>query len=659
MGGSDALWEPMRIGAVEVPNRVFVSAHNTAQSDEQQAAYLAERAAGGAGLIVMGAVPVHHTSLSSALPIPAWEDQSVPRFRTIADGVHRVGGLLFGQLFHAGQNDPGNMSFSRPHPPMAPSAIASAALGRIPKAMEHDDIDEIVEAFATSASHLQEGGFDGVEVHGAHGYLIHGFLSPTMNKRTDEYGGPPENRVRFALRIARAIRDRCGADFPMILRLSLDERLGEQGATPETSVETLELLHRSGLFDGMSISGSVYASLDELLGPASSEHDAVFRHSAVVARRVVGDDVPLMLAGSVMTLDRAAEIVESGDADFVAMTRAQIADPQLVRKGQDGRADEIRTCVRANQGCWRGLRTRTGVTCTVNPFAGRELEWGPLTSADTARRVVVVGGGPAGLQAADIAAKRGHDVTLLEADSTLGGQLRYAGALPGRSPWLATISELETSLRNLGARIELGQRATPDSVADLGAEAVIVATGSSWDKNGWTYTKPHLEAPTIEHGTSVLTPVEAIIDPRRAGSRVIIIDDTGDYVALGLAELLAEHAETVQIISPRGSIGEKTAITGEASYVIPRILRKGVEMHTGLAVSAIDSGGLTATSSVTGENRRFDSDSVVMCMNRSANEDLYFGLRERGVATWRIGDALAPREVDDAMYEATALARTL
>ena len=660
----DPLWEPIRLGSVTVPNRIYVSSHNTAHGEEQLAAYLARRAAGGPGLVVMGGVPVHPSTMSNPTLVPAWQPESVPRLAAIATQVRAAsrphGGLFFGQVFHGGPNDPGNAVLAHHHVAIAPSAVAAPPSGRIPKVADQRDIDAVVAGFGDTAHHLQQAGFDGVEVSGSHGYLVHAFLSSTMNRRTDDYGGSPERRARFALEVGRAIRERCGPEFPLVLRLGLDERLGPGGMTAESSRDLLAVLGESGLFDGFGISGGVYATLDETVAPASAGRDAVFLERALVAREALGPDVPIMLAGSVMSVERAAELVAGGAADLVAMTRSQIADPDLVRKAREGRLDEVRHCIRGNQGCWRGIKTRAGVTCTVNPGAGREAQWGPMSPADEPRHVVVAGGGPAGLRAAVVAAERGHRVTLLERSDRLGGQVRHAAALPGRTSWLLATDDLERDARRLGVDVRLGVDADAETVLALDPGVVVVATGARWHTDGWSYAQPQRAAPAVDQDARVVGPLEALDAPESLGRRVVLVDDTGGYAPLGLAELLSARGVDVTVTSPRAALGDHTVLTGEASFVLPRLMAAGITLRTSLAVRSVSRSEVVVEHVVTGAVQRIAADAVVTFLLRTPTDDrsgLSAALRAAGVEHHRIGDALAPREVDDAIYEAEALMR--
>lgn len=668
----DVLWSSTRIGDVHLPNRVAVSAHNLAHEPRQMAAYLAARAAGGAGLVVMGGVPVHPSSMSNPVLIQAWRPESVDELTEVARTVRAASarsaaaeiqgpGALFSQIFHGGPNDPGNSVFHHQHVAIAPSAIAQPPSGRIPKEADLDDIASIVDGFAATASHLQQAGFDGVEISASHGYLVHAFLSPWMNRREDEYGGSDERRARFALEVGEAIKKRCGAGFPVMLRLSLDERLGDRGLTPDSSRGMLAVLRDSGHFDAFGISGGVYATLDEVVAPSSAQRDAVFADSARVAREVLGPDVPLMLTGSIMELERAAELVHEGTADVIGMTRSQIADPELVLKGLTGRTADVRHCVRGNQGCWRGIKTRQGVTCTVNPTAGRELSWGPEVPTTAPRHVVVVGGGPAGAKAAEVAASRGHRVTLLERAERLGGQLLQAGALPGRSSWLLAADDLGRSLARLGVDVRLGAEAEADAVLALGPDVVLLATGSRWSTDGWSYVHAERPAPLVTPGARVVGPVEAVLDPTSLGRRVVVVDDTGGYAPIGLTELLTAAGVEVHLVTPRAGIGDQTVLTGEVSFAMPRLLGLGVPVTTRVQLEELAPGALVVRSTVSGEQERIEADAVVTCLHREPVLDLLGDLRDRrpDLEVRRLGDALTPREADDAFLEGVVVGRDL
>jgi 2,4-dienoyl-CoA reductase-like NADH-dependent reductase (Old Yellow Enzyme family) len=652
------LWKPMTIGSLEVSNRVFISAHQTAYDPDRLAAYMGERARGGPGLLIAGALAAHPTAVSAQFVTRAWEKESIPAMAKSATAVHSYDSKLFGQLHHPGHNEPGNANLDFFHAPMAPSAIPSPALGRYPRAAEVEEIKAIVASFAQSAVNLREAGYDGVEIHAAHGYLIHSFLSPLTNKRTDDYGGSAENRARFLSEILTEVKAAVGSDFPVIIRLSLDEFVGPKGLTAETGIDTLEVIHRQRLADAYDISGSNYGSLQWLLGPASSGKTAVFADSASAAMTVAQREIPVMLAGSIMSLPEGAGLIENGVTDFVGLTRAQIADPELVLKTRSGRQDEVRTCIRMNQGCWKRLRSGRLIACTINPAAGREDELAEVGVSATPTSVVVVGGGPAGLQAAETAAKRGHTVTLLERSDRLGGQLVQAAELPNRAQWMTMVDELVRSLERLGVEVRLSTTATPELLAELGAAEVVVATGSRWDLDGSSFLTPTRDPLEIANGARVVDPITAIDDLARCGQRVVIIDDSGEYLPLGLAELLADSGREVEIVTARPMVGDKLGLTLDGPFVTPRLVAHGVRFTSSALVERVSDGSVSVLHTLRGEREDLVADTVVFVLGRTADDALYQQLRAAGVSATRIGDCLAPREVDDAIFEGMEVART-
>ena len=655
--GLEVLWQPLRIGDREIANRVMVSAHGTLHDPDRYVAYLGARARGGAGLIVTQAISIHPSgNVTDVLPVPlGWLAESVPLYRRYAAAVHEHGGTLFGQLHHTGHQDIGTISLDGSHAVVSASSIASPAYATQAKALEEREITEIVEAFAHAAALMREGGLDGVEVHAGHGYLLHGFLSPWSNRRTDRYGGSPQARVRFATEGGRAVRERCGRDYVVGIKLSFDEFIGDRGLTRGLAAEQLRLIHAAAIFDYVSISGAAYHALDRLVATMESGLSGYLAADAAAAKDVVGA-LPVMVTGAVSTLERAAEIVASGQADAVGMVRAHIADPDLVRKARSGRAAEIRPCVGANQGCWRRVFRAGQLSCTVNPESGREARWGDRFFAPVASpgRVVVVGAGPAGLKAAESAARRGHDVTVLEREPELGGQLRFAGRLPGRERWLALVEHMAGSLERQGVSVTLGREASLAALRALAPDTVVVATGATWESSGFSPLRPDRDGIPGAQQAHVLTPVEAVAAPDRCGRRVMIVDDHGTHLALGLAQLLVEGGREVDFVTAHPQPGIQTGVFGTVDFpwIYPRLVRAGVRFVLEATVERIDPRSVSLAHIYGGWTRAIeDVDSVVLCMGRRAEDSLYFALAGEEFAVERIGDCVAPREVDDAMYE--------
>ncbi len=655
----DPLWEPCEIGPVTIPNRICVPAHQTqfpAEEDDlvgdRYIAYLEERARGGAGMIVVEAGGVHPSTAKVGL-INAYREEIIPGFRRLADAVHAHGTKLFAQLSHLGSQDLGTTQLDRTHPVIAPSNLPSVVYGRVAQAMEESDIASVVEGYAKTAHNAQVAGLDGGEISAGHGYLMTQFLSPMTNRRTDRYGGSVENRCRFAIEAAEAIRERCAREFALGIRLSFDEFLGPVAITPEVSEEIVRTLHATGLFDYYSVTAGNYHTVRTWVPTASGGLDGHLAPHAAQLRAVVNEEAPVIVAAAIRTIDRAAEIVSAGEADIVGMMRAHIADPALVEKARSGRTDEIRPCVGANQGCFRRLFEHNMITCTVNPAAGRESTLGSQTlrAADSARSVLVIGGGPAGMKLAESAAERGHDVTLLERSGELGGALRFAGRLPNRATWLELADDLARSLARLEVDVRLNTEATPEAVTEIGAEAVFVATGARFDKSGYSIATPDRDSiPGLEQ-THALDPVEAIIDPESCGPSVVILEDNGDHLPLGLALLLAGTGRSVTVASRQFFAGSQILATADLPWLYPQLREAGVELVSQVVAQSIKTDGVTLESIWGGDERELEADTVILSMMRQPEDSLYAALRTAGVDATRIGDCLSPREVDDAMYE--------
>lgn len=660
------LFEPLDIGTVTSRNRILLSAHDVGYCDnglisDRYIGYLGARARGGSGLIVTCSQKVHPSGGRTGDP-QAWREENVPRYRILSDTLHEHGTLAFSQLNHIGQQDMGSQDIDEWHVPLAPSAIPSPLVGKIPKEMDDDDIAMVVDAFAVSASRSQEGGMDGVELNGAHGYLICQFLSPLTNRRQDRYGGSTENRTRFPLEVAAAIRERCGRDFPLGIRISFDEYVGPNGIEPGEADGILEALRASRLFDYLFVSGVNYHTLHKLFPPAMAEAGGHMVPNAARARKLVDGDVPVFISGGISTIQAAAQVVASGSADMVAMVRAQMADPDLVRKAQEGRVDEIRRCVGANQGCTKRSLLSLRSVCTVNANMGREFMWGDLTPAAAARRVVVIGAGPAGLQLAETAARRGHAVTVLERESEIGGNLRFARALPKRHSWGYLVEDLAASLDRLGVEIRTDTPATAEILADLAPDAVVVATGATYDHTGFSINLPFRDGIPGASESRLFDPIQALSDPDALGHHVVICDDTGGIVPLGLAQFLVDQGHDVEIVTSKLHAGPEIIGTWELPWVLPALLHAGVRITSQAYLENIHSETVTIAS-IWGEYapRTVRADSVVLTQLRIADNAL---LRELKAAPHdyelhAIGDCQAPREVDDAIFDGTSLGRQL
>jgi NADPH-dependent 2,4-dienoyl-CoA reductase/sulfur reductase-like enzyme len=299
------------------------------------------------------------------------------------------------------------------------------------------------------------------------------------------------------------------------------------------------------------------------------------------------------------------------------------------------------------------------IGCTVNPLAGREKTWGPMESVTSRRHVLIVGGGPAGMQVAATAAERGHSVTLLERSRQLGGQVRYAAALPNRAAWNNLVEDLALRLERFGVDVQLGVEATRAIIDGHAADQVVFATGSTWETTGRSFLAPARGPVTRHAGARVVTPIEAIAEREQNGDSIVIIDDSGEYLALGLAELLAEPGKLVEIVTARASVGDKLGLTGDMPFILPRLLAANVRLSAAAVVEEIGPGSVTVTDTHLSARRVIPADTVVMLLGRKSNDSLFHELAGRREGLARVGDCVAPRDVDDAIYEGMALGRTL
>lgn len=655
----ESLWQPLRLGTAESRNRIMFSAHSTWHEPERYAGYLGARARGGAGTIFTGAMCVHPSSHNQW--INAWEPDTAKAYRQWSDAVHEHGSILIPQLHHMGLQGMAAQTFAMMSDVLSPSAgMSSPMWGHFGHQLRREEIAEIVDYFARSAEIARDGGMDGVEIHAAHGYLLFSFLSPLTNRRTDEYGGSAENRARIVVETIQAVRERVGNDFTVGLKYGYDEMVGPLGITPESASEMLQIIHDATTIDYVSLSGSGYHSLQHLVPTAESDLTGHMAEYGPLVREVVGT-VPVLATCGVRTVTQAAEIVASGKVDMVGMVRPQLADPDLVTKAQAGHLAEIRPCVGANQGCWRRMGRGGQVTCTVNPEAGRELEWqGMFDRAQRPGRVLVVGAGPAGLKAAESAARRGHQVLLVERSDSLGGQLRSAGRLPGRTSWLKLVSHFRTSLDNLGVEVRLDTPASVDIAREFGADLTVLATGSRYTTDGFTILRPdRWTIPGLET-TTVLDPESAVADPDSCGRKTIIVDDHGAHLALGLAELLAADGREVELVTMHGQIGHDTGLRGSVDLptMYPRLIKAGVRCSAETTIERIDGSTVELAHTVGAWTRTsHDVDSIILCQTRTPEDALHADFVAAGLPVELIGDAYAPRDVDEAIYEGAMSAR--
>jgi mycofactocin system FadH/OYE family oxidoreductase 2 len=656
------LFSPLRIGNVTVRNRIMQTAHvklfaEAGVDSQRNVDYQAARAKGGAGLLITGNRVVHPTS-TTGFPRVAWQylPESLEADRRLTAAVHEHGAAIFAQLNHFGLNATSD-SADDLRVLWGPSAVKSPAYGETPKAMEPEDIDEVVEWWARSAEHCREGGFDGTEVHISHSYLLHQFLSPLYNKRTDEYGGSFENRLRFGREVIAAVRSRVGADWVVGVRISLSDFIPGALAV-EDAVRVAQTLEADGQLDYVNVTAAGYHNIYLAIQPSDEPDGYLVDLTAQVKAAV--KRLPVFTVGGIKDPALAEEILAAGKADMVAMTRAQIADPEFANKVQEGREDEIVHCIRGNQGCIGRVFKGLPISCTVNPAAGREGRLRPLVPAAEPTRWLVAGGGPAGMKAAVTLARRGHSVTLLERELILGGQVGLILRTPGREQFGWITRDLEVQLRKAEVQVRLGTEATPDLVSELEPDGVVVATGSVAGRTGFSSVNPLVEELPGCDQENVLTGWDVLLGSRPVGDRVVVLDDDGSRVAAGVVEVLLDAGKQVELVSRWHALFPGTLTTLDMPHVYGRLLGKGLEYRLNVWASGIEASRVSIFNLYTGAAESLEGvDTVVLVTGQKANDELYFALKGTVPNLHRIGDCLAPRKLDHAIYEGELAGREL
>jgi 2,4-dienoyl-CoA reductase-like NADH-dependent reductase (Old Yellow Enzyme family)/thioredoxin reductase len=660
----DLLFSPIDIGPVTLANRVYHSPvtlnlvdRDTGYPREELADYYGERAKSGLGLIIQGAMDV--ASASESWPVlnsRMQDDGIIPSARRIVERVHDHGGKIFVELFHVGQAS-NTRRYARPS--VAPSGIPSLVAGTTPKAMEPADIEAAIEGFRRAAVNSRQAGYDGVELHVTHGYLLEQFLSPFFNKRTDEYGGSLENRMRLLMQVIETCREAVGPELALGLRLIGDELL-PGGLTLDDSVEIAEIVAATGKVDFFDIDIGSHQNYHITMSPMYGAPSYNLPFSAGI--REVVDPLPVLCApGQLVDPDTAEKVLSEGHADLVGLGRALISDPEWLLKVREGRAEDIRQCVFCNQYTMGNLFKGLPVSCIQNPAVGREKVWGKgtLQRAGRSKKVAIVGGGTAGMEVARLAGLRGHDVTLYEKSDLLGGQVLLAAALPRRSEIEGVVRWLRMQLEKTETKIVLGTEVTPDKLAQLGADAIVIATGAGFLRTGISGVIPEAIPGWDLDGVTV-TPEMVLRQEVEIGARVVIVDSDGGVIAPSLAELLAARGKRVSIITSYPMVGPKLVEEMNLPYVYQKLVELDVESLPNSWIGEIRRGEVELFNLYSPtETKCIAADTVVMVTARSPIDELYFSLKDQVGELYRVGDCVAPGDIGTAMIDARRLGTSL
>lgn len=628
------LTSPIRIGNLELRNRMVMApmvtnyAYDDGSVTDRLKAYHVERAKGGVALIIIEATYVHPSGRGFQNEVGIYSDRLIPGLRALVDAVHAHHAKIAVQLYHGGRQ---TTSAVTGQPIVAPSPIKDPTESEVPKELSKDEISLLVQAFAQAARRAKTAGFDAVEVHGAHGYLINEFLSPYSNKREDEYGGPLENRMRFPLEVVRAVRQAVGPDFPIIYRMSADEKVPGGLTLDETKVFA-KALEKEGV-NAIHVSAGVYTSAAWIIQPMYLPR-ACLADLAQAIKAVV--QIPVIAVGRINDPEVAETILAEGKADLVAFGRELLTDPDMPKKVMEGRLDEVRKCIACCQACIDELFLNHSIGCTVNARTGYETQF-PLNPSPRPRKVLVVGGGPAGMEGARVAALRGHHVTLWEKDGDLGGQLTLAAKSPGKGE-IATFKEfLVNQMNKLKVNVKLNKQATLEAIRTEKPDIVIVATGA----------KPAtLSVPGIDR-ENVVSAWSVIMDSVKVGKRVVVIG--GGLVGCETADYLAEKGHTVTIIEMLPRIAEDVGPLMGA-LLTDRLKKSGVKIITGAKLHSIEDHSVTVEKDDKIETIP-DIDSVVIAVGSVPEDTLANELEGSGIDYYVIGDAWKPRRITHAVFE--------
>ncbi len=647
------LFAPFRLGKHDLQSRIVVTGHAAQLYDEQKlptedyAYYLRERAKGGAGMVTLGSCGVHPTSTSYFIN---QDDRIIPRYQVIADLVHQFPVPVLAQLSHNGRRSGVQQRemLDGDWLSVAPSAVPTPAFSYV-QAMPHEmstaEVEEIVAAFGTAAGRVRDGGLDGAELVVGYGALVSQFLHGQSNRRTDKYGGATtEERMTFLYEVLRAMRAALGPDLLLGVRIS-DDLVG-YSIDYEDSKTMAPLLEATGLLDYIN----VWLGLAPDKASFRAHWPPYYHAPGEFAERPAGIkqlvSLPVIGIGRINTPALAERMLAEGKMDLVGMVRELIADPHLPNKAREGRVDDIRMCIACVQSCVGRQNLALPITCIYNPVTGHEKQWADPGPAPVKKKVVVVGGGPAGMEAARVAAERGHQVVLFEASDRLGGEVKLAMLPPMRESFEEIIKFFEHQLPKLDVEVRLNTEATTEKVLAERADAVIVATGAT----------PYVPDIPGAQGSNVITSND-VLTGARTGQHVVIIDTQGTPPGCVVAEVLADQGKRVEIVTGLNWVGSD--IPGPVwHHLYERLLGKGVVMSPMTGVSQIGEDFVDVYHVVNPSVARTirSVDTVVMAAGGQANDGLYNSLAGRVDELYVIGDSAQPRNIEMATYQAHKVA---
>ncbi|MEE9911822.1 MAG: FAD-dependent oxidoreductase [Deltaproteobacteria bacterium] len=628
------IFSPIRINQLEIANRLVVPAmvmnfcNTDGTATERYTAYHEAKARGGWGLIITEDYAVSPTGKGFPNIPGLWNDDQIESHAAFTKRIHESGGRIFAQIYHAGRQ---TSQFCIGCQPVAPSPLACPMIQEIPRELAQSEIGEIVEQFGQCARRAKEAGFDGIEIHGGHGYLIAQFMSLYSNKRTDAYGGNLTNRMRFPLEILACIRARVGKDFPVIFRISGDE-LVPGGRNIEDTKAISRLLEAAGI-DAIHVSAGTYGSFYAIAPPAAISHGWITDYARGIKSVV---KIPVITVGRINDPLLAEEVIAAGKADLVAMGRASLADPELPNKAASGRIDDINACIGCLQGCIGRISLYQPATCMVNPTLGRETEL-QIKPAAKRKKVFIAGGGPAGMEAAWVAARRGHEVHLFEKFGKLGGQFYTAAIPPHKGEIAGFIIWQKKQLADHQVAIHLQTELTERIVSDQKPDTVVIATGS----------KPLVMALSGPPQVSIMSAQDILTGKANARGRVAVIG--GGMIGSETANHLAHHGKQVTIVEMLPGIARDVTLTAR-HFLLGDLAAKNVRIYVNAKVKELRPEGLIIEKDGREENIGV-YDTIIMATGVEPVNELSATLAGKVPELFTIGDAVKIRKALEAIAE--------
>jgi 2,4-dienoyl-CoA reductase-like NADH-dependent reductase (Old Yellow Enzyme family)/thioredoxin reductase len=641
--------EPINIGSMRLKNRFVLSPMLTNYATvegyvtERVRDYYAARADGGSALLITEAMDIEACGRFGGRQIMIDDDTRIAGLSELANTVHKHGAKIAAQLNHAGRSTSSAITGCKP---VAPSAIqypgdemaGASRVWETPRQLTVAEVKEVILRYTEAAQRLKKAGFDALELHCAHGNLINQFLSPNSNKREDEYGGDVKNRARFLLEIIASVKKAVGDSFPIICRINGDEPRHEGGASIQDAQEIAKLLEAAGV---AAIDVTEWAGPDPAHLPMVAKKKGYLLPLSEAIKQVV--KIPVIAVGR-LDAEVGEQAIKDGKADLIAMGRCLLADPQIPNKMASGKLDQVTPCIVCNTCHFNLISVDDSLRCRVNPMAGREREYA-LTKTKKAKKIVVIGGGPAGLEAATIAARRGHKVILFEKEKMLGGQLITAAVPPYKDILLKLIDSLSNQARAAGINIKLGKEPSVQEIRAEAPDEIILASG----------VLPNIPEIKGANSSNVVTAEDLLAGKVKAGQNVIILG--GELVACETAEMLVDAGKSVTV-TRRGAVMLKGVSSMNRASLLGRLARKGVIMLTNVVYSSITNEGLVIVDK-SGRMQTLPADTIVLATGNKPNTGLVDLLGDKAGKVHKIGDCLQPRSLLEAISEGYNIGRTI